>query len=263
MLAVHNLSQSIGRVPLLHSISCGAKAGSITALLGPNGAGKTTLLRSIMGLLSTPQAPARSVNAIVYNNQIINSWTVAQRVGAGLVYLPQHPSLLSDMNVKDNLQLVFAYHPYWQRGADDDAVRANAAFIEERNRWLAITGLTEHLKKPAGVLSGGQKRKLEVVRALLMHPKIVLLDEPFAGVDPKSIYELKSLFSSMANNGIAILISDHNVDQLLSIAQFVYVIIDGKIVTSGGVEEILQDQRTRHHYFGDQFSAEMTKRYLG
>ncbi len=130
MLQVHNLTQSIGRLQLLHGISCAAKAGTITALLGPNGAGKTTLLRSIMGLLPVPAAKGRSIDAIIYQNEIINSWTVAQRVSAGLVYLPQHPSLLSDMSVTDNLQLVFSYHKHWESSAGDDAVRAKAMFLQ-------------------------------------------------------------------------------------------------------------------------------------
>ncbi len=262
MLQVHNLTQKIGRLQLLHGISCAAKAGTITAMLGPNGAGKTTLLRSIMGLLPVPAPKEHNIDTIIYDKQVINSWTVATRVAAGLVYLPQHPSLLSDMSLKDNLQLVFAYHPHWQHSTGDDAVRAKASFLEERDRWLALTGLTEHLKKLAGVLSGGQKRKLEVVRALLMHPKIVLMDEPFAGVDPKSIYELKELFSSLAQSGVGLLISDHHVDQLLSIASHIYVVMAGKVVTEGNIADIMADQQTRERYLGGAFYEEMAKKFL-
>ena len=256
MLQVQNLSQSIGRLQLLHGISCGVKDGTITALLGPNGAGKTTLLRSIIGLLP---APART---IFFQDQDISTWTVAARVAAGLVYLPQHPSLLSDMSVKDNLQLVFSYHKYWESVPGDEAVQAKATFLQERDRWLALTGLSEHLKKPAGVLSGGQKRKLEVVRALLMHPKIVLLDEPFAGVDPKSIYELKELFVSLSQSGVGLLISDHHVDQLLAISSHIYVVMAGRVVTQGDVTDIMADKETKERYLGGAFYEEMAKKFL-
>ena len=256
MLQVRNLSQSIGRVQLLHGISCVAKDGTITALLGPNGAGKTTLLRSIIGLLPAPP------RTMYFQSQDVSAWTVAQRVAAGLVYLPQHPSLLTDMSVKDNLQLVFAYHPHWETSAGDAAVQAKATFLSERDRWLALTGLTDHLSKPAGVLSGGQKRKLEVVRALLMHPKIVLLDEPFAGVDPKSIYELKELFVTLAQSGVGLLISDHHVEQLLSIASHIYVVIAGRVVTQGDVRDIMADEETKERYLGGAFYEEMAKKFL-
>ncbi len=262
MLQVSKLSQYIGRTQLLHHISCQAKPASITALLGPNGAGKTTLLRSIMGLLPVPPAQGRSIDAISYDNQLINSWSVAQRVAAGLVYLPQHPSLLSDLSVKDNLQLVFSYHPHWQTTSSEAAAQAKATFLQERDRWLALTGLGEHLKKHAGVLSGGQKRKLEVVRALLMHPKIMLLDEPFAGVDPKSIYELKELFSSLAQSGVGLLISDHHVEALLSIAEHIYVVMAGRVVTEGGVADIMADEQTKERYLGGAFYEEMAKKFL-
>ncbi len=271
MLQVQNLSQSIGRVQLLHGISCTAKDGTITALLGPNGAGKTTLLRSIMGLLPVPKAPslrqglggqAGAENLISFDGNIINSWTVAQRVSAGLVYLPQHPSLLTDMSVKDNLQLVFSYHKYWETSLGDAAVQAKATFLQERDRWLALTGLSEHLEKQAGVLSGGQKRKLEVVRALLMHPKVMLLDEPFAGVDPKSIYELKELFVTLAQSGVGLLISDHHVDQLLAISSHIYVVIAGRVVTQGDVKDIMADEETKERYLGGAFYEEMAKKFL-
>ena len=262
MLQVQNLSQSIGRVQLLHGISCVAKDGTITALLGPNGAGKTTLLRSIMGLLPVPKPKGRSIDAISYSGEIINSWTVAQRVNAGLVYLPQHPSLLTDMSVKDNLQLVFSYHPHWETSSLDAALQAKATFLQERDRWLALTGLSEHLQKTAGVLSGGQKRKLEVVRSLLMHPKIMLLDEPFAGVDPKSIYELKELFVTLAQSGVGLLISDHHVDQLLAISSHIYVVMAGRVVTEGDVTDIMADEETKERYLGGAFYEEMAKKFL-
>lgn len=249
VLDVKDLSQKINNTPILKSVSIRANTNEVTVFLGPNGAGKTTLLRTIMGLLPL------SGNNILLNNTTINNWPVHQRVENGLVYLPQHTSLFAQMSVLENLELVYTYHDYWK-------TQDKEIFEQEIKRLFEQTGLTCPFDQHAGSLSGGQKRKLETIRALLMKPRVVMLDEPFAGVDPKSVYELKQIFSDMAKNGIAVLISDHNVDQLLSIANFIYVIIDGITVTKGDVKTILSDEFTRQRYFGSQFSNEIAQRYL-
>jgi lipopolysaccharide export system ATP-binding protein len=254
-LSVINLDQTIGKKQILKSISINAQSGSITALLGPNGAGKTTLLKTIMGFYHTlTHQEYPPSNNIILNDTIINNYSIYKRVEEGLTYLPQHTSLLQQLSVQDNLSLVFEYQPYWKTSTYQN-------FIDERNQWLTYTNLSGTLTQKAHSLSGGQKRKLEIVRTLLMHPKIIMLDEPFAGVDPKSIYELKKIFTDVITSNIAIIISDHHVDQLLSIAHYVYVVINGNIITQGTSTDILEHTATKEMYLGSQFYHEMTQRF--
>lgn len=254
-LSVKHLSLSLGRKQILHDISFQASLGKVCVLLGPNGAGKTTLLKTVIGLYKLP-FPDDHLNRIMINNQVINRWTIHKKINAGLIYLPQHPSIFQQMNVGDNLRLVYEYHPAWKS-------KPYATFLKQRDSLLEKLHLTVPFKQKAGTLSGGQKRKLEVIRALLMHPKMIMLDEPFAGVDPKSIYELKKTLSTMAQkDGIGIVISDHHVDQLLSIGHDIYVMINGKVITSGNIQDILKDDATKELYLGNQFYQEMSDRYL-
>lgn len=255
-LSVHKLSQILGKKHILQAVSLDVNPGNIVALLGPNGAGKTTLLKTIIGLHATPSTNQHDKqNRIFLDEECINTWPIHQRVTAGLVYLPQHPSLFQQLTVYDNLKLIFDHHPVWHQ-------QSWLSFQEEYAHWLEITSLTTTLKQQTATLSGGQKRKLEVVRALLMHPQVILLDEPFAGVDPKSIYELKKIFTDTAQSGIAVLISDHHVDQLLSMAQQVYVILNGQVVCSGKTKDILENNLTKNVYLGNQFYEEMSQRFL-
>ncbi len=257
LLRVSNLSQQLGKKKILQGIDFQAFAGHVTVILGPNGAGKTTLLKSIMGLHKSPEANmSAKVNCIEFEDRIINHWPIYKKVEAGLGYLPQQPSLFHSMTVQDNLALVYEYHEHWKRHKN------KVVFLQERDQWLENTKLTHALKQYSKELSGGQQRKLEIVRALLMHPKLIMFDEPFAGVDPKSIYELKAIFVAMAKQGIGIIISDHHVDQLLSIADIVYVILQGQVVTSGSIQDVLNNKHTRDHYLGNQFYDEIAERFL-
>jgi len=250
---VENISQKRAGRHILHDVSFKAEYNTIVAFLGPNGAGKTTMIKTVMGLYSlqtTTQTPT-----IRLGEHDLVPLSVAERVQAGLVYVPQQTSLFRDMSVKNNLELVFSYHPYWKS-------RPRKTFIDQMHQLLALTNLqhTEHQK--ARLLSGGQQRKVEVVRALLMHPQVVMFDEPFAGVDPKSMYELKKLFVHIKDNGMAVILSDHHVDQLLSIAQHIYVMINGRIITSGTIQEIMKNNDLKEHYLGSQFYAEVVDRFL-
>lgn len=255
LLQVKDFNQVLGKKNILSNISFKAHLGQMVVILGPNGAGKTTLLKSIIGFHPAPSPTDSGSNLIIFDNTIINSWPVYKRVQQGLLYLPQNSSLFQHMTVHDNLKVVYEYHPCW-RG------KSWNTFKDEFEQWLSITSLSHALLQKAGTLSGGQKRKLEVVRSLLMKPKMLLLDEPFAGVDPKSIYELKQIFTDMAKSGIGVIISDHHVDQLLSIANMVYVIVGGNVVSSGTIKEILENTYTRESYLGTQFYQEMADKFL-
>jgi len=254
LLSIQHFSQSLGKKKILSDITFSAAASNITVILGPNGAGKTTLLKSIIGLLPTPHAEP-NLNQIFFNEQIINQHPIYERVQQGLIYLPQQSSVFHSLTVQQNLDAVFDYHPYW-------ADKTKKAFSDISEHWLTATNLTGTNSQKASTLSGGQKRKLEIVRALLMQPKMLLLDEPFAGVDPKSIYELKTIFINLASQGVGLVISDHHVDQLLSIAHYIYVVIGGKIISSGGIKEILENAHTKESYLGNQFFDEISKRFL-
>jgi lipopolysaccharide export system ATP-binding protein len=251
LLHVENLNQKFKKKKILHHISLEVNTGEIVALLGPNGAGKTTLLKTLIGLFKIPKD---SNCKITFDNLIINKLPVCQRVTQGLVYLPQQSSLFQQLSVKDNLEIIFQHQMYWQN------ISLNL-FIEERNLWLYTTHLSDTLNYKVETLSGGQKRKLEVVRTLLMHPTLIMLDEPFAGVDPKSIYELKKIFVDISNKGIAILISDHHADQLLSFAQRAYVIINGLVVTVGNSQDVIENTLTKEIYLGNQFYQEISQRF--
>lgn len=257
MLDVCNLTQTVGKKTILHNISCSFSFGKIIALLGPNGAGKTTLLKVIMGLTPNPKPITdgnRQENTILWNEKIINKLAPHERVASGIAYLPQTSALFHELSVYKNLWLVFECHPTWEKQKKEN-------FIAELDHWLEITELTKTKNQLAGSLSGGQKRKLEIVRSILMHPRFLICDEPFAGVDPKSIYELKKIFSMLSLQGMGIVISDHHVDQLLSIANYVYVILQGAVVASGTAQEILNNRQTREHYLGFQFHQEMSEKF--
>ncbi len=259
-LEIKNLNQFFGKKQILKNISVSINRGQVVALLGPNGAGKTTMLRTAIGLLPNPPT-TKNINSIILENININKWTTSKRVENGLLYLPQQTSLFQEMTVFENLKLIYQHHTYWTNKKISQEKKWNL-FKKEMYDWLIQTNLKETLKQKAANLSGGQKRKIEVVRSILMHPKAIILDEPFAGVDPKSIYELKTIFKNMAASNIAVLISDHNVDQLLSIAEKVYVIIDGRVVTSGGIKDIINNDDTKKRYLGNQFYAEISKKFL-
>ena len=251
---VNNLNQTLGKKQILYDISFKIQKKSIVAFLGPNGAGKTTLLKTIIGLLKIKKSDNKKCS-IFFDSQDITNYKISQKIDLGILYLPQHCSLFLQMNVLDNLKLIYKYHNYWQN-------IEKKKFYEKVDRWLEKTNLQNTKKQLAANLSGGQKRKLEIIRSILIHPKVIMLDEPFAGVDPKSIYELKKIFTDLSEQNITILISDHNVDQLLSIANLIYVIINGKIVTSGGIKEIIDNPYTKEMYLGKQFHSEISSKYL-
>ena len=238
----HNIDVYRGRTQIIHNISLSLPPAQLIALLGPNGAGKTTLLTTLAGL-SMPSA-----GTITLNNTDITHMPIDERVTRGIVYLPQQSALFASMSIRQNIELVYNYHPYWQN-------KAHNQFTQEADQLLEQTNLISITQRTAGVLSGGQKRKLELVRALLMRPRILLCDEPFAGVDPKSITELTHLFTLLVTQyRMSVLLSDHNVAQLLAHADYVYLVLAGSIVARGTSEHIQNDPTTREQYLGDMFN---------
>ncbi len=242
-LNVEHISVTKSGRRIVDDISLTVPFGSITGLLGPNGAGKTTLMHAICGL--GPLDNSASSKITLDGNNLTDK-SISQRVDAGLVYLPQQTSLFNSLSVAENLEVLLEFHPYWRE-------KENEQFWNEANELLALIGLQNHITNIASTLSGGQKRKLEVIRTLLMHPKIIICDEPFAGVDPKSIGELQELLTSIAQqNNIGIVVSDHNVTEVLNGTKYIYMIFAGKVLTKGNAQEIASNPIVRQKYLGNQ-----------
>jgi lipopolysaccharide export system ATP-binding protein len=206
-------------------------------LLGPNGAGKTTTFYMIAGFLTPDKGK------IFLNQEEITGLSLPERARKGVIYLPQESSVFRKLTVKENFQIVI------------ERLEDRAKEIEEKlEYYLQLFRLTEVLDQKAYTLSGGQKRKVEIVRALLVEPRFILLDEPFAGIDPIGIAQLKEIFLTLKHQNIGLLISDHNVRETLKICDRAYVIADGRIIGEGGAEEVLANQMVQKKYLGESFT---------
>lgn len=240
ILEVVNLAKAYGKKEVVKDISFSMQAGEIIGLLGPNGAGKTTTFYMIVGFLK----PKRGT--ILLNGEDITALPMYVRSKRGLSYLPQEPSIFRKLSVEDNIRLVVQ-----TRG---DLVRSEQEhLVEELLEEFGIAGLR---KQKGYTLSGGERRRTEIARALGCSPRFLLLDEPFAGIDPKAVYEIKQLIRSLAAKGIGILLTDHNVRDTLSITSSSYIINEGSILVSGGKRELLSNRIAREIYFGEDFEGE-------
>lgn len=236
-LVVRNISKSFQSRRVVRDISLTVSSGEIVGLLGPNGAGKTTSFHMIVGLIP-------SDNGSIYLNEIdLSHLPIDERARLGLGYLPQEASVFRRLSVVDNIKAILQT----RRDLND----------HDRERWLE--GLLEefhisHLRDSLGAsLSGGERRRLEIARALAMEPAFLLLDEPFAGIDPISINDIQQITHQLSDNGIGILITDHNVRETLGTCHRAYIVSDGQILASGTPAEILEDPRVRKVYLGEHF----------
>lgn len=211
-------------------------AGEIVGLLGPNGAGKTTTFAMIVGLL----VPDRG--SIRLGDDDVTTLPLAKRALKGIAYLPQEPSVFRRLTVRGNLELVLE-----ALGHDEDAMRDAVAGL------LADFGLEAVADRQAYVLSGGERRRCEIARAMAICPRILLLDEPFAGIDPIAVSEIQRIVKRLAERGIGILITDHNVRETLQITHRAYIINRGKIFRSGSPHELAADDEVRQVYLGEDF----------
>lgn len=213
--------------------------GEIVGLLGPNGAGKTTTFYMTTGLVK-PNA-----GRVLLDDAEITSWPMFKRARAGIGYLPQEASVFRKLTVRDNLRLVLELRKL--------SGKEIARRIDELTRELHITHIVD---STGNVLSGGERRRVEIARALASEPKFILLDEPFTGIDPVTIEELQGIIRSLRNRGIGILITDHNVSATLRITDRNYILIDGQIIAAGSGEEIAANDLVRKHYLGQQFGTD-------
>lgn len=236
-LTAHNLCKTYGKRSIVHQVSLEVATGEIVGILGPNGAGKTTTFYMLVGLV-TPDS-----GQITFDGQNIAHLPMHRRAQLGIGYLPQESSVFRSLSVYDNLKIIAENLPFAKNELDATIRRA----LEE----LGI----EHLaQQKAYTLSGGERRRLEISRALMMRPKILLLDEPFSGVDPISVAEIQTIITQLKQKSIGILITDHNVRETLSIVDRAYLIHEGKVLCEGDRGVLLNDPRSRKFYLGERFS---------
>lgn len=236
-LAVVSIAKSYDKRVVLSDVSLSVGKGEVVGLLGPNGAGKTTCFYSVMGLVK-PDA-----GRILLDGQDITRLPMYRRAILGLGYLPQETSIFRGMTVEQNIRCVL------ELAEPDKAVRA-----ERLETLLAEFGLARLRTSPAMALSGGERRRCEIARALAADPSIILLDEPFAGIDPLSIADIRDLVKDLKTRGIGVLITDHNVRETLEIVDRACIIYDGKVLFTGSPEELVANADVRRLYLGESFS---------
>ena len=237
VLRVEHLSKSYGNRIVLRDISMIASTGESVGLLGPNGAGKTTAFYCITGQL------AATGGQIFLNSQDITHLPFYQRARLHIGYLPQENSVFRGLSVEDNIMAVL------------EIVEPNRKKRDEKlNALLDEFSISFLRKNPATSLSGGERRRVEIARALANDPKFILLDEPFAGIDPIAVNEIREMVSQLKNRGLGVIITDHNVRETLGITDHSYVLHDGQILKHGTSKEIVQDKMVKKVYLGENFT---------
>ncbi|ARM83489.1 MULTISPECIES: LPS export ABC transporter ATP-binding protein [Marinobacter] len=237
VLRASNLAKSYKQKKVVIDVSLEIRSGEIVGLLGPNGAGKTTCFYMIVGLV-----PADN-GRITIDNQDITPLPMHGRARKGIGYLPQEASVFRKLTVRDNILAILETRRELKR-ADREAK------LEELLEEFHIT----HIRDSVGMaLSGGERRRVEIARALAMEPAFILLDEPFAGVDPISVSDIKQIIRHLRDKGIGVLITDHNVRETLDICENAYIVSGGHIIASGNSDDILANQQVKEVYLGNEF----------
>ncbi len=235
-LTISHIGKSYGRRPVLRDISMTLRRGEVVALLGPNGAGKTTCFYAVAGLVLPDSG------SVLIDGVDATLLPMYRRAKLGIGYLPQEASIFRGMSVEDNIRAVL------ELSINDREQRNH--MLDELLAEFSIT----HLRRAAAVsLSGGERRRVEIARCLAGQPHYVLLDEPFAGVDPIAVGEIRDLVSQLKNRGIGVLITDHNVRETLDIVDRAYILHDGRVLKSGTPAEVVEDINVRRVYLGEQF----------
>ena len=236
-LSAKHLAKIYSGRKVVSDVSLEVNVGEIVGLLGPNGAGKTTSFYMIVGLV------AADGGEISLNEHDITSMAMHERANLGIGYLPQEASIFRKLSVEDNIMAILELNPKLDKRQREEKM---AGFLEE----FQIT----HIQKSLGMsLSGGERRRVEIARALANDPKFILLDEPFAGVDPISVGEIKKVIQHLRDRGLGVLITDHNVRETLDVCERAYIVESGKLLAEGSPDEILNNQQVREVYLGDNF----------
>lgn len=237
VITTDNLVKIYNTRHVVDGVSISVEQGSVVGLLGPNGAGKTTTFYMIVGI-EKPDA-----GTVMLDGKDISAMPMYQRARAGIGYLPQEASIFSKMTVEDNIMAIL------------ETTDLNASEREAKMNALLDEFRLNHVRKSEGkALSGGERRRVEIARALATDPAFILLDEPFAGIDPIAVADIQGMIAHMAQRGIGVLITDHNVRETLSIVDKAYILAEGHILLHGDSETIANDPVARKYYLGDNFS---------
>ena len=235
-LRILSLRKSYKRRPVIRDVSMELNRGEVVALLGPNGSGKTTCFYAVAGLV-TPEG-----GQVVLDGQDVTMLPMYRRARLGIGYLPQEVSIFRGLSVEGNILAVL------------EIVQSDRHKRRERLEELLSEFSLTHLRRtPALALSGGERRRVEIARCLAAEPKYLLLDEPFAGVDPIAVAEIRTLVGDLKSRGIGVLITDHNVRETLEIVDRAYILHDGKVLMSGTSDEVVRDETVRRVYLGQNF----------
>jgi len=236
-LIIENLYKKYKKRVVVNKVSLSLKQGEIIGLLGPNGAGKTTSFYMILGLIASDSGK------IMLNDIDITGKPVHARAKLGLGYLPQEPSVFRKLSVANNILAVLQVRKELNKEQQNQILNS---LLDEFQ--------LQKIRNSIGIsLSGGERRRLEIARALASEPKFILLDEPFAGVDPISIAEIKKIIKYLANRNIGVIITDHNVRDTLDICDRAYILNNGEVIATGSAQEILDNQQVRQVYLGEHF----------
>jgi len=240
-LEVKNLLKVYGKRQVVKEVSLSVNTGEIVGLLGPNGAGKTTTFYMIVGIIK-PEG-----GDILLDSQDMSRLPMYMRARKGIGYLPQEPSIFRKLTVRQNLEAVLEIAEF------EGAPRTKLEIKEEVNRILEEFSLTEFADRDGYRLSGGERRRTEIARAIAVRPTFMLFDEPFAGIDPIAIIELKKMLFYLRDKGLGILITDHNVRETLSVTDRAYIISNGAVLAEGSPDELVNNDAVKVAYLGEEF----------
>ncbi len=236
LLKAENLVKTYGSKSVVNGLSLSVGKGEVVGLLGPNGAGKTTAFYMTIGLIKPDSGK------VFFGGQEVTHLPIDMRAKMGMGYLAQEPSVFRDLSVEDNLLCILE--------------TLNISAEERQSRLQTLLGelhLTPLAKKKASGLSGGERRRLEITRALIIQPTLLLLDEPFANIDPIAVSDVKTMIRHLKSKGISVLITDHNAREIFTIVDRSYLVRDGKVLMSGTMHDLLENSEARSSYFGEDF----------
>jgi lipopolysaccharide export system ATP-binding protein len=237
LLSTQSLVKSYKHRRVVDGVSIQVRAGEIVGLLGPNGAGKTTTFNMVVGVVRPDTGEVR------FHGQVINDWPMHRRSRLGIGYLTQEPSVFRKLTVEENIRAIL------------EVCRITRAEQEVRLKYLLEElDLTRLAKSRAYTLSGGEKRRLEITRSLVTSPKLLLLDEPFAGIDPIAVYEVQKIVRRLKERGMGILITDHSVREMLKLIDRGYIVNKGQVLVEGPAEFLANDPQAREIYLGPEFN---------